>query len=197
MDMKRGPELTAVSVHALLNRTDPFIVEIGANDGETTQSFIKQMPYARIVAFEPDPRPLSRFMCKDDLRVKLHPIAISDRYGMATFYQSGGVVGHLERDHQVTFPTQIQVETRLLDDFLWSFPEVISLIWCDCQGAEARVILGGQYTLRRTQWLYMEYYDTEQYLRQPDLKALLSFLPDWDLIALCGDNALLRNRTVE
>jgi 2-O-methyltransferase len=68
------------------------------------------------------------------------------------------------------------------------------LIFADVQGAEARLILGGQQTLRRTRYFYCEFYNVEQYERQPDIKGLLSFLPDFDLIGIYGDNALFANR---
>lgn len=207
-------EITAPEMRVILQKRDPFIIEVGCNDGETTCLFLDEMSGATIACFEPDPRPLDRFLLRNDPRVTLFRCAISDRNGKATFHQSGGEVphsrapcradwdysgslhvptGHLERDKVVTFPTTIEVETRRLDDVPLGWP-VIDLVFADIQGAEARLILGGQETLRRTRWLYIEFYDVEQYERQPDLKALLAFLPDWNLAALFNDNALFRNR---
>ena len=73
----------------------------------------------------------------------------------------------------------------------------IDLIFADVQGAEARLILGGQQTLRRTKFFYCEFYNVEQYERQPDLKGLLSFLPDYVPVGIFGDNVLLKNTLLE
>ena len=200
----------------LLGKPDPVIVEVGANDGETTRQMLAVMPLARIWCFEPDPRPLARSFVKTDHRVKLYQMAISDRRGRCTFHQSGGKVphstapckndwdysgsickptGHLDRDKLVQFPRTIEVETKTLDSMSPRGP--IDLLFCDVQGAEARLILGGQQTLRRTRYFYCEFYDVEQYERQPDLKGLLSFLPDFDLAGIFADNALFKNRLME
>ncbi len=209
-------DITAGEVYCLLGKTDPVILELGCNDSETTRGFLMAMPNAKVIAFEPDPRPLARHVCRNDPRVTLFECAISDRDGTAPFTQSGGQVkgstapcsedwdysgslrvptGHLDRDKQVKFPSTIIVQTRRLD----GIPPVaalpfVDLIFADLQGSEAAMILGGQETLRKTRWLYLEYYDVEQYDRQADLKGLLSFLLDWDLTAKYADNALLKNR---
>jgi 2-O-methyltransferase len=199
----------------LVGRDDPVIIEVGCNDGETTRQMLAVMPHARIVCFEPDPRPLARSVVKTDKRVKLYQMAISDRRGRFPFHQSGGQIpnskapckddwdysgslcrptGHLDRDKLVKFPSTIEVQTKTLDSMAPRGP--IDLIFADVQGAEARLILGGQATLRRTRFFYCEFYNVEQYERQPDIKGLLSFLPDFDLVAIYADNALFRNRTL-
>ena len=210
---RRTTDITVGELRYIIGRDDPVIVEVGCNDGDTTRLMLAVMPYARVFCFEPDPRPLARSVVKTDHRVKLYQMAISDRRGRSVFYQSGGKVpnstapckhdwdysgslhkptGHLDRDKVVKFPTKITVETKTLDSMA---PRgSIDLIFADVQGAEARLILGGQQTLRRTRYFYCEFYDVEQYEREPDLKGLLSFLPDFDLIGIYGDNALFQNR---
>ena len=213
--VKRTSDITVGELRYLIDKDNPVIVEVGCNDGDTTRQMLAVMPNARIVCFEPDPRPLARNMVRGDKRVKLYQMAISDRRGRFTFHQSGGQIpnskapckddwdysgslcrptGHLERDKLVKFPSTIEVQTKTLDSMA---PRgLIDLIFADVQGAEARLILGGQQTLRRTKFFYCEFYNVEQYERQPDLKGLLSFLPDFDLLGTYGDNALLLNRTV-
>jgi 2-O-methyltransferase len=210
-----GRDIMVGELRHLVGRDDPVILEVGCNDGETTAKMLQIMPRARIVCFEPDPRPLARSQVRRDRRVTIHQMAISDRKGTFTFHQSGGAVsgstapcrddwdysgslcrptGHLDRDHFVKFPSKIEVATRTLDSMApWGR---IDLIFADVQGAEARLILGGQATLRRARFFYCEFYNVEQYERQPDLKGLLSFLPDFDLVATYADNALFRNRTI-
>jgi len=213
-------DITAVEIRDILGKDDPFIIEIGAADGQTTEQFLEAMPRARITCFEPDPRPLAvlqRKFPEGHPQVGTHGIALSNEAAITSFHQSGGCIphstepcredwylsgsiqkptGHLARDPWVKFPSTIRIATVTLDWYLSELPDGvdIDLCWMDVQGAEARVILGGQNTLRRTRWLYTEFYDEPQYERQPDLKGILSFLPDFDLVAVYADNALLRNR---
>ena len=39
----------------LIGGRDPLILEIGANNGHTTQQFLQEMPNSKIFCFEPDP----------------------------------------------------------------------------------------------------------------------------------------------
>jgi FkbM family methyltransferase len=215
--IRRNSDITVGELRYLIGKDDPVIIEVGCNDGETTRQMLAVMPNAKITCFEPDPRPLRRSFIREDRRVTTFQLAISDRYGTRTFNQSGGKVpgstapcaddwdysgslckptGHLERDKLVTFPTTIEVRTQTLDAMAPRVP-CIDLLFADVQGAEALLILGGQQTLRKTRWFYCEFYNVEQYERQPDLKGLLSFLPDWDLVGTYANNALFRNRTME
>ena len=214
----RASDITVGELRYILGRDDPLIIEVGCNDCETTAKMLGVMPNARIVCFEPDPRPLARNCCRGDERVTVHQLAISDRIERTTFYQSGGEVphstapckadwdysgsihkptGHLKRDEFVKFPSQIDVMTRTLDDMNLFLSRQVDLVFADVQGAEARLILGGHATLRRTRYFYCEFYDVEQYERQPDLKGILSFLPYWDLVGIYADNALLCNRDLK
>jgi len=218
---KHHHDITAAELYAILGKRDPKIFEVGAADGQTTQQFLDVMPDAEIACFECDPRCLEALHRKfrGHPQVRIFDVTISDRNGEATFYQSGGLIphstepcredwylsgslhkptGHLERDQWVKFPTQVKVRTAMLDMFSY-LPEHgdIDLMFVDLQGAEARLILGGQHMLRKTSWLYIEFYDIPQYDRQPDLKGILSFLPDFDLVAIYADNALLKNRLVD
>ena len=213
---RRTSDITVGELRYLIGKDNPVIVEVGCNDGDTTRQMLAVMPFARIVCFEPDPRPLRRSFVKGDSRVTTFQLAISDRQGTKEFIQSGGAVpdstapckddwdysgslcrptGHLERDKLVKFPSTIEVQTKTLDSMA---PRgLIDLIFADVQGAEARLILGGQQTLRRTKFFYCEFYNVEQYERQPDLKGLLSFLPDYVPVGIFGDNVLLKNTLLE
>lgn len=205
-------------------KRDPIIIEVGAADGQTTQQFLDEMPGAEIICFEPDPRCWKELKRKfrNHSQVRLFNVAVSDRCGTAVFHQSGGAIphstepckddwylsgslheptGHLARDQWVKFPTTVEVETQTLDFYAPAFfigtpADKIDLIWADTQGSEAVLILGGKKTLHRTRWLYIEFYDVPQYERQPDLKGILSFLPDFELVSIWADNALLKNRTI-
>jgi FkbM family methyltransferase len=213
---RRASDLTAGELREILGRDDPFIVEAGANDGTNTQGFLEAMPQAAVICFECDPRPLTRFKCRHDSRVILREHAISHRRGTLTFHQSGGAVphstapckadwdysgsickptGHLNRDPFIKFENTIEVPAMTLDEALADYAiGIVDLLWADLQGAEARMILGGQQTLAKTRYLFLEYYDTPLYDRQADLKGLVSFLPDFDLLGIYGENAFFKNQ---
>ena len=216
---KRDCDLLVGEIRRLVGRDDPIIVEAGCNDGTDTELFLLAMPDARVICFECDPRPLARFKCRWDERVILREHAVSHRRGTVVFHASGGKIpdstavcaddwdysgsickptGHLERDPRITFDRKLQVDAWPLDEALerYSLPRV-DLIWADLQGAEARMILGAQRTLAMTRYLYLEYYDTPMYDRQPDLKGLVCFLPDFELIGIYGENALFKNTILE
>lgn len=216
---QRDSGLLVGEIHRLVGRDDPIIIEAGCNDGTDTELFLLAMPRARVICFECDPRPLARFKCRNDKRVELRECAVSHRRGTVTFHASGGKIpestvvcaddwdysgsicrptGHLQRDPRITFDRTFQVYAWPLDEALvqYQLPR-IDLVWADLQGAEARMILGGQRTLAMTRFLYLEYYDTPLYDRQSDLKGLLAFLPDFELLGIYGENALFRNTTLE
>ena len=154
----------------------------------------------------------------------LYEVAISDKDGKATFYGSSGrppehrrnlnhycqldewdlsgslckPTGHLEYSPWTTFPKdrQYQVATMKLDTWLLELPEIllIDFIWCDVQGAEAKVIAGGTETLKHTKYFYTEFYDMPLYEGQLPLAELEKLLPNFELLSVHGDNALFKNR---
>jgi len=54
-----GDELTALNMFHLIGKESPVILEIGANCGQSTVTFMEQMPSATVYCFEPDPRAIA------------------------------------------------------------------------------------------------------------------------------------------
>jgi FkbM family methyltransferase len=157
-----------------IGKSDPVIVEVGANVGQTTEEFLREMPGARIYCFEPDPRAIRKF--KDRIHspnVELFECAVGNENGSVVFHQSSGEGAakdwdqsgsirkpkrHTETWPWVKFETQIKVPITRLDD--WARTENISsvdLIWADTQGAESDLIEGGLSVLKNTRFFYTEY----------------------------------------
>ncbi len=109
--------------------------------------------------------------------------------------------GHLQFSPWTTFPKdrQYQVKTQRLDSWLDKYPEIplIDFIWCDVQGAEGLVIEGATNTLALTHYFYTEFYDKPLYEGQLPLEKLQVMLPNFELVGICGDNALFKNREIE
>lgn len=186
------------------------VIELGAHwawDTRIISSFIQ--PGSVYVAVEADPRnvPILRESTKD-LTVRIVECAIWNEPGEATFWLCGDEnqnasssirrpTGHLRYFPKVSFSGPITVRTRTLDDVAAEcYPQgVVDLLWCDIQGAEREMILGGQKTLERTAYMMLEAEAVEFYDGQALRGELLAMLPDWKILMEWPENAniLLRN----
>jgi len=215
-------EITADLLWKSAGRPDPLILEIGANDGGHTQWFLEIFENPTIYCFEPDPRGAARFRKNVGNRpnVTLFELAMSDRDGEITFYQSGGArdgehvdtmpegwdlsgsirkpKDHLIIEPGVTFDRTINVRTTSLDH--WADEHSIGnvdFIWMDVQGAERDVLSGGKRTLARTRFLYTEYGEREMYEGQYTFKQLVNALPEFEVVTRYPADVLLRNARFE
>lgn len=155
-------------------------------------------------------------------RCELVKAAVSDEVGTTTLFMSAGEEGfhdpewdksssicrptrHLIRSPEITFPEdekhRYSVVTLTLDTW-WSIwqhegqPQThIDLIWCDPQGAQAKIIAGGRKALADTRWLYIEYYESPLYEGEPTLDEMQMMLGEqWELVATYEhENALFFN----
>jgi 2-O-methyltransferase len=200
-------------------KPDPTILEIGCNDGSNTLSLLNIFENPKIYCFEPDPRAIARFKKKVGQRsnVTLFEMALSDRNGEITFYQSDGQrdektadalpegwdlsgsirqpKDHLREFPWVTFGKSIIVKTATLDTWCAEQGiEQIDFIWMDVQGAESDVFRGGKNALRNTRFVYTEYSDKELYQGQNNLEQLLKQLIQFVVFIKYRDDVLLRNK---
>lgn len=184
-------ELTAHDVFHLVGCQNPLILEIGANCGQSTITFINQMPDATVYCFEPDPRAIAKFkLMVNSPNVHLIEAAVGADSGFVMFNQSSGAEAqhpngwdhsgsirkpksHLETWPWVKFETQIPVPLITLDEWC-SAQDVneIDFIWADVQGAESDLILGAQKTLKNTRHFYTEFSDDEWYEGQINFEIL-------------------------
>jgi FkbM family methyltransferase len=154
--------------------------------------------------------------------VKLYETVISDRNGCIKFYQSGG--GRKEKEfnpenesgfrpegwdysgsirqpkvHSIIAPWITFEETTVKSVTLdtWCNEDGvknIDFIWMDVQGAEIDVFRGGENILARTRFIYTEYGNLEYYKGQYNLKRLLRYLRDFEIVIRCPGDVLLRNK---
>lgn len=207
---KENGALSAKDVARLINRREPVILEIGANIGQTTAEFLKEMPHARIFCFEPDPRAIAIF--KENIKspnVKLIECAVGNNAGNITFHQSSGVdeyagwnqSGSIKppKDHvkiwpKVTFENKIEVPVIRLDDWIETENlEQIDFIWADTQGAEGDMILGGPQAINKSRFLYTEYGFQEIYEGQVSLSEIDGYLGDFSILRLFTMDVLFEN----
>jgi FkbM family methyltransferase len=191
-------ELQVSQISQLIEKSNPLILEIGANCGQTTVEFLREFPGAEIHAFEPDPRAVQKFRAMiTSPNVNLVEKAVGARNGTVEFNQSGGhewidpngwdhsgsirkPKNHLKIWPSITFNKTIAVDLIRLDD--WSRevigPREIDFIWADVQGAEIDLIQGGALTLARTRFFYTEFSDEECYEGQIDFNQLVQLMND-------------------
>lgn len=208
-------------------KPNPIVLEIGCNDGTDSIEILNAIPGVHLHCFEPDPRPFERFQSRyeqfNPTRVRVpwtlsrYRLAIGNHDGTTTFHQSGGPAGHMRdwdlsgsihqptghllRSPEIRFEHQIEVLISKLDTWFVNHlqpNDMVDFIWADVQGAEGDMIRGGTETLKRTRWLYSEFYQNPLYATQPNLPQIMELLgPDWCLMATYGgENFLAINRNV-
>ena len=206
-------------IREFVGRSDPVILDIGCNDGKHTAWFLEVFESPRIFSFEPDPRAAARFRAKigQASNVELFEIALSDRNGDVTFYQSAGHRNEKQADKMpegwdlsgsirkpkehlvvhpwIKFDRTITVKTAMLDAWCDEHAiEVIDFIWMDVQGAELDVLRGGTEALSKTRFIYTEYNNRELYEGQSGLRDLLKHLKGFEVVARYPRDVLLRNK---
>jgi FkbM family methyltransferase len=143
-------------------RPGMICLDVGANIGDSTLHMARAVGHAgRVHAFEPAPFPLSRLREHvtangfDD-RVTVHPLALSDRDGTATFavakeaVENQGMGSLVSHDNDVVSEF-ITVTLQPLDEFAAAHPlPQIDLVKLDIQGGELMFFEGGANTLKRT-----------------------------------------------
>src|SRR5262249_27963232 len=78
-------------LNILIGRRDPLILEVGANNGHTTEQFLQEMPNSKIFCFEPDPRAIRKFRKRiSNPNVTLFECAVGNQNGIINFNQSSG-----------------------------------------------------------------------------------------------------------
>ncbi len=204
-------EITKNQIRNIIKTESPLVLEIGANDGKDSLEFLKTFRHIKLHCFEPDPRQIRNFESNiQDNRCKLYKIALSNKRGKAEFYMSDSKdpsrvaqdssslkkpKEHLKRFPWVKFDEKIVVKTDTLDN--WAEEKgikEIDFIWADVQGAEKELFEGGINTLNnKTRYLYTEFYNKEIYEGQLTLKGILKKLPNFKLVKIYGNNALLEN----
>jgi FkbM family methyltransferase len=199
---------------AMIGRSDPVILEIGANNGDHSARFLELFPKSHLYCFEPDDRAIAEWKTRmGQTHAVLIEAAVGARNGRATFYasshrefpegakewnMSGSIrepTGHLKRHPSVLFHEKAaSVRTTTLD--AWTLENAIcdiDFIWADVQGAEGDLIEGAKETLARVRFFYTEYSDRELYKGQITLTQIEQLLSNFRLLARYRDDALFVN----
>jgi len=163
------------------------ILEVGAHFGEDTARFLEILgnQISKVYCFEPDPRSVLVFRdyINDD-RVTLSESALSDKNGVAPFFQSfdpeqqnppkkyGWIPKNSYQTHKLgnsgssslkpgyhlTLQAPIHVTTRRFDDWaLQHKVETVDFAWIDVQGSEKEVINGMGHAISKVKFFWIEF----------------------------------------
>jgi FkbM family methyltransferase len=143
------------------------VLDVGANTGQFAVASSKLFPGARVHSFEPVPE------CVDELRenvsgldVAVYPLGLGQQEGQVSFHVNSHSHSSsalpLANSHRESFPEAreertIEVEVSTLDRVFEGVElERPVLIKLDVQGYEARVLRGGEETLKRADYVVLE-----------------------------------------
>lgn len=90
-DLPGGVDLGHDIRRYLPNLEVSVVFDVGANVGQSTSSYVKWFPRARIFAFEPAPGPFARVseLFRQNPRVEVHDIAMSSAVGTGRLFLQG------------------------------------------------------------------------------------------------------------
>lgn len=175
----------------LAKKTDPVIFDVGANDGETIQEFLKAFPQARVVGFEPFKECYEklRSQFKELSNVRIENCALGSERGTSRLnvFSGSNMNSLLPMDEHnpirnsfaSTGAVEVQVET--LDEFCAKNGyEQIDILKVDTQGFDLHVLNGASRLLasRQVRTILIEANFVLMYQGQPDFLELHRFLSE-------------------
>jgi len=186
-------------LQSLVKAPEPVIFDVGAHHGESVAYLTNILPSAKIYSFEPDPDSFNRLCTAAVEKVLYFNLALSDIDGTVSFFRNS--ISHTNSLLKVNLSSRDSIgianaaaenDTKYFESFneevrvaatrLDSFTEQhsigqIDLLKIDVQGAECRVLAGGEATLRNTKVLVLEISFFDYYEHQTsfmDVEQILS-----------------------
>lgn len=180
----------------------PLIFDVGANVGQSITRYRDAFPGCRLHCFEPNPQAFKKLISlfHDLSNVRLNFFALTDFTGNSPFFatrlselssllQPESWLCALSNDDKYE-ATELCVPCKTLDQYCHEIEvEWIDILKIDVQGAEPKVLKGGQQMLsdKRIGLIYLEVMLAETYVGQATLTQLLKFFETyqyrlWDLV---------------
>lgn len=139
------------------------VIDVGANKGQFAYLANSLWPQARIVSFEPLPRPRDRLASLMGKRITIHDCALGETEGAATIHiasreDSSSLLplGRQSELFQMREVGVIKVPVRRLDDVMTESLSRPALLKVDVQGFEYEVLKGASRLLEQIDWVYVE-----------------------------------------
>ncbi len=158
-------------------KSNPLIIDCGANIGISVIFFKKAYPDATVIAFEPDPNlfkmlntNIKNFSFRD---IVLYQSAVwVDNFGVK-FYSEGGHSGHIFTESSTGYDEKvIKVSSVRLRSVLDGFNH-IDMLKIDIEGAEWSVLSDCNESIRKCDNIFVEYHSREK--TPQNLHSILDF----------------------
>jgi FkbM family methyltransferase len=166
-------ERSVLDVLFSLARPNDVLLDVGANIGYISASFLHRIPGSEVIAVEPQTGIVGMLLGNNlrryPDRYHIFPFALSEASGRASFLVSDGNLG----DGRLVETGDYEITTRRGDDVL-AKTEKIDLVKIDVQGHELHVLRSMQSTLERLKPRAILFEDDENQLS--DIAALLQEL---------------------
>jgi FkbM family methyltransferase len=150
--------------------------DVGANTGQTATRALKFFPGVRVFAFEPNPVTFSRLPPLPSLTP--YNLAIGDQDATATLFCNGGT-----RDSLIyadSGANGIDVECRTIDTICRQEGiNEIDVLKTDTEGNDLAVLRGAREMLKRTRFVYSEFFHFHKSDRGTSLVETADFLRDF------------------
>lgn len=141
----------------------PVILDIGGENGDTTEYFLKLLPGSKVYNFEANPELASKIKERFTGReVNSYSLALSDKPGKLKFHITDNSYNSsyktITGNEQFRTVKSVEVVATPLDSIMENEKDVneIDIIKLDVQGAEADVICGASKTLAKTKLIIVE-----------------------------------------
>jgi FkbM family methyltransferase len=151
-------------VQVILSREPKCVFDIGANEGQTTLSFLYAFPRARIYSFEPSPQSYPALAALAKARPRVHAVqaAVGSQSGKLPFHcnefhqtdsllaKATGAEDYLVSRTLIDTHSTVPVSVLTLDEFCREYDiGYIDLLKIDTQGYEIEVLKGAREMLDR------------------------------------------------
>jgi FkbM family methyltransferase len=210
MDHKPLEYAYGLIANHLSSLTNPVIFELGMCDGYHTQMLLSMCKSApRYIGFEPDPRNVIKIRGQGlDRRITFCPDAVGHvtniiPFNLATPEPNGAVGASSISEFTPTLTRlwpwlwrqgTVDVLCWRLDDYCAKHSiDHIDFIWMDVQGAERLVFEGAKHMLPHVGMVWTEYDGGTLYKDSSTIDGILNYFPDWEVLADCGGDVLLKN----
>jgi len=180
---------------SLRDSSRPFFLDVGANIGRYSWRVLNLTDQTDLWLFEPDARNiklLERTISRNHLqRIRLHPVAVSDRKGMAEFMvdevsgATGSLKDHVSNTWSLHYAYGVSVKRPVpcidLDSFLEEIKGQRVLMKIDVEGAEEMVLRGARRILAEIRPIILiECFELEKKGWMTDFKYLIHDMKEGD-----------------
>jgi FkbM family methyltransferase len=147
------------------------IFDVGANVGQSAQTYRRLYPQAEIWSFEPFPSTY-KDLCRSVSDPKFHPVelALSDRIATTQLNIGAESITNSFLRRQSDSGETVEVQTDTIDHFCWERGiSTIDILKVDVEGAEERVFKGAREMFSRgaVKSVFVEVYFRPVYERMP------------------------------